>query len=227
MLAGWTEGVGLDETGQQQVRDLSQRLRELPLAAIVSSPLQRCQETAAALADGRDFPVGTDVGLGECRYGAWTGQPIKDLAQDPLWRTVQDHPSAVTFPPSPDFEHESMPQMQARAVAAIRRIDAAVEADHGPHAIWVAVSHGDVIKALLADALGLHLDLFQRIVAAPASLSAVRYTGRRPFVLRSNDTGSPVDDLMPPAHADGPAEAPSGDATPGGTTGAPTVTVAD
>ena len=107
--------------------------------------------------------------------------------------------------------------LQARAVAACRRIDAQVADQHGAHAIWIAVSHGDVVKAVLADALGCHLDSFQRIVAGPASLSVVTYTQRRPFVVRVNDNGASVDDLRPPAD---PAPA-DGDAVPGGVTGAP------
>ena len=100
------------------------------------------------------------------------GPALKDLAKEPLWKTVQTQPSAATFP-----EGESMAAMQARVVAAVRRRDAAVEAEHGPGAVWVAVSHGDIIKSVLADALGMHLDLFQRIHVDPASVSIVRYTG--------------------------------------------------
>lgn len=216
VLAGWTPHIGLDETGERQVRDARKRLEQLPIARIVSSPLQRCQETAAAVSGGSlAIPVETDERLGECRYGAWTGRKISELAKDDLWRTVQDQPSAAVFPPSPDYEHESLAQMSARAVAAVREIDAQVEAEHGASAIWVAVSHGDVIKAVLADALGNHLDEFQRIVVGPASVSAVRYTARRPFVLRINDATGDLGDLHVKPD-------PSGDATPGGETGAST-----
>lgn len=213
VLAGWTSGVGLDETGERQVGEARKRLEQLPIVRIVSSPLQRCQQTAAAVAAGvPDVAVETDERLGECRYGAWTGRKISELVKDDLWRTVQDHPSAAVFPPSAEFAHESLAQMSARAVAAVRDIDAEVEAAHGPKALWVAVSHGDVIKALLADALGSHLDQFQRIVVAPASVSAVRYTERRPFVIRVNDTTGELTDIPEKS-------APSGDATPGGETG--------
>ncbi|KNX39292.1 histidine phosphatase family protein [Luteipulveratus halotolerans] len=214
LLAGWTAGVGLDDTGRKQVESVGARLAELPLARVVSSPLQRCQETAVAVVGSRGLDVVTDDALGECRYGAWTGRPIKDLAQDPLWATVQAQPSAVTFPPSEEYEHESMAQMQTRAVEVVRRVDAQVEAEHGAQAVWVAVSHGDVIKAVLADALGTHLDLFQRISVNPASLSVVRYTSSHPYVLRVNDNSSSVADLLPSK-----AEASSTDATPGGATG--------
>lgn len=216
VLAGWTEGVGLDETGREQVATLAGRLRDVPVARIVSSPLQRCQETAALLAQGRDgVAVESADQLGECRYGGWTGRPIKELAQDPLWKVVQRQPSAATFPPDETYAHESLTQMSSRAVEVVRRIDREVEEAHGTSAVWVAVSHGDVIKALLADALGMHLDSFQRIVVAPASLSVVRYTPHRSFVLRSNDNGASVTDLVP-----APEEAASSDATPGGETGA-------
>ncbi|GGB35642.1 phosphatase [Flexivirga endophytica] len=213
VLAGWSPGVGLDEAGERQVADVHARLQKLPILRVVSSPLQRCQETAAAvIGDSADISVETDDRLGECRYGAWTGRKISELVKDDLWRTVQDHPSAAVFPPSPDFEHESLAQMSARAVAAVRELDAAVEAEHGPKAIWVAVSHGDVIKAVLADALGSHLDQFQRIVVGPASVSAIRYTARRPFVVRINDSTGDLSDIPDKSE-------PTGDATPGGETG--------
>lgn len=214
ILAGWTPGVGLDDVGVQQVEEARKRLEQLPVARIVSSPLQRCQETAAAVIGGAlDIPIETDERLGECRYGGWTGRKITDLAKDELWRTVQDNPSAAVFPPSSDFAHESLAAMSARAIAAVREIDADVEREHGPSGIWVAVSHGDVLKAVLADALGTHLDQFQRIVVGPASVSAVRYTVRRPFVLRINDATGDLSDLLTKPD-------PSGDATPGGETGA-------
>ncbi|ANS77717.1 Phosphoglycerate mutase [Serinicoccus hydrothermalis] len=198
VLAGWSPGLGLDETGAEQARRVGARLAATPLAAVVASPLQRCQETAAAVlaAQPADHPVTrhTEEGLGEARYGAWTGRPLKELADEPLWRAVQDEPSSVTFPADDDFAHESMADMSARAVEAIRSWDERIEAEHGPGAVWAAVSHGDVIKAILADALATRLDDFQRIVVDPASISLVHRTPGRPFVLRTNDTGSdPVD----------------------------------
>ncbi|AXH95198.1 MSMEG_4193 family putative phosphomutase [Ornithinimicrobium avium] len=200
VLAGWTPGTALDETGIEQARRVGSRLRSTGVVAVVSSPLQRCLQTAAevlaALAGTDGAPPAQEVeqDLGEARYGAWTGRPLKELAKEPLWRQVQDAPSAVVFPAHPDHEHEGMAQMQARAVAAVRDWDRRVEERHGPGAVWVAVSHGDVIKAVLADALATPLDEFQRIVVDPASVSIVHRTERRPFVLRTNDTGSePVD----------------------------------
>ena len=110
---------------------------------------------------------------------------------------VQAHPSAAVFP-GPQGEGLAA-DVQARAVAAVREWDARVTAESWPeNAVWLACSHGDVIKALLADALGLHLDLFQRIVVDPCSVSVVRYTETRPFVLRANDTGGDVAALLPP-----------------------------
>jgi probable phosphomutase (TIGR03848 family) len=200
-LAGWTPGIGLDDTGRAQARALAARLAAVPLAALVTSPLQRCQETAAELlavpgpdAAPRPAPV-IDDRLGEARYGDWTGRPLKELAKEPLWRVVQAHPSAVTFP----GEHgESMLAMQLRAVEAVREYDAAVAREHGEEAAWVAVSHGDIIKSLLADALGMHFDAFQRLVVDPCSVSVVRYTPLRPFALRVNDTGGDFSVLVPP-----------------------------
>jgi probable phosphomutase (TIGR03848 family) len=191
VLAGWTPGVQLDETGQAQVRAVGERLAKVPLTAVVSSPLERCRQTAAALVEGRDVPVHTDDRLGEARYGDWTGRAIKDLAKEPLWKVVQQHPSAAVFPGP---EGEGLAQTQARAVAAVRAWNATL----GPDAVWLACSHGDVIKAILADALGLHLDQFQRIVVDPASISVVTYTDTRPFVVRVNDTGGDVSALIPP-----------------------------
>ena len=205
-LAGWTEGVGLDDVGRGQATDLAKRLRSLPIRAVVSSPLQRCVETAQIVADALvDVSVRTDERLGECRYGAWTGGSLKELAKDPLWRTVQDQPSAARFPDGEVFMGESIADMQARGLRAVREINAAVNAEHGPQALWALVSHGDVIKAILADAAGAHLDHFQRIIVGPASLSVVSYTHRRPYLVRLNDGGTDLSALVPP-----PGDAPVG-----------------
>jgi probable phosphomutase (TIGR03848 family) len=195
VLAGWSEGVSLDETGQAQVRALAGRLTPVPLVAVVTSPLQRCRETTQLLLDGgRDVPVHADDRLGEVRYGDWSGQQLKKLAKEPLWKVVQGHPAGATFPGG-----ESMAAMAARAVATVRRWDATVEADHGPRAVWAAVSHGDIIKAVLADALGMHLDMFQRINVDPASVSIVQYTADRPYVLASNTHAGDLSWLVRPA----------------------------
>jgi probable phosphomutase (TIGR03848 family) len=186
-LAGRTRGVHLDDVGRQQADRTSARIAAVALAELVSSPLERCRETARAVASAQataNHPkptIRTDKGLTECDYGEWQGRPLKELARLALWKIVQAQPSAVTFPGG-----ESMTQMQARAVDAVRRRDATVAAEHGDGAVWVAVSHGDVIKSVLADALGMHLDLFQRIQVDPASISVIRYTDARPYVLASN-----------------------------------------
>ena len=224
-LAGWTEGVGLDEAGRRQVADLAGRLRGLPVRAVVSSPLQRCIETAQiVVAALPDVTVQTDDRVGECRYGAWTGGSLKELATRPLWRLVQDQPSAARFPHGEMFAGESIAEMQGRALQAVRDIDARVGAEHGPQALWALVSHGDVIKSILADAAGAHLDHFQRIMVGPASLSVVHYTDRRPFIVRLNDGGADLSCLVPPAsdgHShDGPtSDGFTGDATVGGGAG--------
>ena len=213
VLAGWTPGVQLDEQGAGQVQAVGERLAKVPLAAVVSSPLERCRQTAAAVVAGRDVEVQADDRLGEARYGDWTGRPIKELAKEPLWKVVQQHPSAAVFPGP---EGEGLAQTQARAVAAVRAWNATL----GPDAVWLACSHGDVIKAILADALGLHLDQFQRIVVDPASISVVTYTETRPFVARINDTGGDVSALIPPPRRKRRSKA-SSDAVVGGGAGTP------
>lgn len=191
VLTGWTPGIALDDRGQAQAAALAARLAPLPLAAIVSSPLERCMQTAAAIAAGRDGQqVLAEDRVGECRYGDWTGRPLKKLAAEQLWRVVQAHPSAVRFPGP---EGESMPDMQHRAVAAVRDWNARL----GKDATYLICSHGDVIKAIVADSLGLHLDQLQRIQADPCSLTVIRYTPLRPFLVRMNDRGGGVEDLMP------------------------------
>jgi len=217
VLAGRTPGVELDEAGKEQAERMVERLTGVPLAAVVSSPALRCEQTVAPLLAERGLTAETEPGLAEVDYGSWTGAALKDLAKEPLWRVVQAHPSAAVFP-----EGEGLAGMQARAVAAVRRHDARIAAEHGPRAVWLACSHGDVIKSVLADALASHLDNFQRIVVDPCSISVVQYTETRPFVLRVNELGGDVAGLVPPepdpaASTDG-AE-PTSDAVPGGTTG--------
>jgi probable phosphomutase (TIGR03848 family) len=195
VLAGRLPGVHLDDTGVRQAVAVGERLAGVRLAAVVTSPLERCRETAREITRRQAEPLraASDKHLSECDYGEWQGRPIKELAKDKLWRTVQTQPSAATFPGG-----ESMRAMQDRAVAAMRRHDARVTAEHGEGAVWVAVSHGDLIKAILADALGTHLDLFQRIHVDPASVSVVRYTDTRPFVLGTNTHAGDLSWLTPP-----------------------------
>jgi probable phosphomutase (TIGR03848 family) len=213
VLAGWTPGVQLDDTGEQQVRAVGERLAPVPLAAVVSSPLERCRQTAAAVLPGRDLEPALDDRLGEARYGDWTGRSLKELVKEPLWKVVQQHPSAAVFPGP---EGEGLAQTQARAVAAVREWNARL----GPDAVWLACSHGDVIKAVLADALGLHLDQFQRIVVDPASISVVTYTDTRPFVVRVNDTGGDITALIPPTKKGRRRRKADSDAVVGGGAGA-------
>ena len=179
VLAGRAAGVRLDQLGRDQAALTGARLAAVPLVAVVSSPLERCRQTAQLILDRQGGSLATPIeeGITECDYGQWQGRTLRDLAAEELWSVVQTQPSAVTFPGG-----ESMPARQARSVAAIRRLDAAFEAEHGPGAVWVAVSHGDIIKSVLADALGMHLDLFQRINVGPASVSIVRYGAGRPSV---------------------------------------------
>jgi probable phosphomutase (TIGR03848 family) len=215
VLTGWTPGIALDDRGLAQAAALAARLAPLPLDAIVSSPLERCLQTAAAIAAGRNGQqVIAEDRVGECRYGDWTGRPLKKLAAERLWRVVQAHPSAVRFP-GPDGE--SMPDMQHRAVAAVRDWNARL----GQDATYLICSHGDVIKAIVADSLGLHLDQCQRIQADPCSLTVIRYTPLRPFLIRMNDRGGGVDDLMPrPArHGAGARGTGASDAAVGGGSG--------
>lgn len=211
ILAGRTPGVTLDERGRAQADALAGRLAQLPLAAVVSSPLQRCQETVARLAEARGLEVILDDGFLEVDYGQWTGRELRALSKERLWKVVQSYPSAVVFPGG-----EGLAALQARAVAAVREWDAKLAAEHGPHVLWLACTHGDVVKAVLADALGMHLDGFQRIVVEPGSISAVKYTETRPFVQRVNDPGGDLQSLLPPKRR---RRKPSSDAPVGGATG--------
>ncbi|MFE7468688.1 histidine phosphatase family protein [Streptomyces sp. NPDC057499] len=185
VLAGRTPGVALDERGAAQAAALPGRLAGLPLAAAVSSPLQRCRETLRPLLDARpELELHTEERISECDYGDWSGRKLAELNDDPLMDVVQRHPSAAAFPGG-----ESMRAMQARAVDAVRDWNARVQDTHGEDAAYVMCSHGDIIKALVADALGMHLDLFQRIHADPCSVTVIRYTRLQPFLLRLGDTG--------------------------------------
>src|SRR5499427_5181751 len=194
VLTGRTPGIPLDDRGREQAAALAARLASVPLDAIVTSPLERCRQTADAIAAARNsHPVAVqeDEQLAEVRYGDWTGRPLKRLAKEPLWRVVQAHPSGVRFPGG---DGESMPDVQHRAVGAVREWNARL----GRGATYLICSHGDVIKSLIAESLGMHLNLFQRIQVDPCSLTAIRYTPFRPFLLRMNDTGGTVSGLVRP-----------------------------
>jgi probable phosphomutase (TIGR03848 family) len=191
VLAGRTPGVHLDERGQKQAAAVAERIAAVPLTAIVTSPMERCVETAEAIRVGQPAEPAwhVDDRLIECGYGDWTGRPLKELTKDPLWKVVQSQPSAVRFP-----NGEALADMSARAVTAIRSWDEEL----GEDAVWVACTHGDIIKAIVADALGLHLDQYQRIVPDPCSVSAIRYTATRPYVIRVNDVGGDLAAFAPP-----------------------------
>src|SRR5262249_25150808 len=172
---------------------LAARLAPVSLDAIITSPLERCRQTAetvAAAGEGRPA-VQEDDRVGECHYGDWTGRPLKRLAKGPLWRGVQAEPGAARFPCE---DGESIMDMQHRAVTAIMDWNERL----GAEAVYMICSHGDVIKSIIADSLGMHLDMLQRIQVDPCSLTAIRYTPLRPFVLRMNDTGGGVASLKKP-----------------------------
>lgn len=208
LLAGRAVGVSLDQVGRDQAAQAADRLAPVPLVGVVSSPLERCQQTAQFILDRQtgtpSAPV--DLNLTECDYGQWQGRMLRDLRTEPLWPVVQSQPSTAVFPGG-----ESLAAMQARSVAAIRYHDAAFELEHGPGAVWVAVSHGDIIKSILADALGMHLDMFQRINVGPASISIVHYGPSRPSVFATNTDAGDLSWLSNGLH--------SGDAPVGGGAG--------
>ncbi|MGC4963582.1 MSMEG_4193 family putative phosphomutase [Gordonia sp. DT101] len=225
VLAGRTPGVSLDDKGREQAAALIDRLGVCigEIAAVARSPLDRCAQTVAPLMavlgadDQRDVPELVVDALAEVDYGEWTNKPIKELFSEPLWKTVQQHPSAAVFPGG-----EGLAAVQARAVAAIRDLDRVHGGEDGS-GVWVACSHGDVIKAVIADAMGMHLDSFQRIVVEPASISVIRYGSTRPYVHTVNSTAVLS---VPPPHRekdgprDGSAEVAAGeDAVVGGASG--------
>jgi probable phosphomutase (TIGR03848 family) len=216
-LAGRSEGVDLDERGQEQAAAVVERIGDLPVKSIVRSPLLRCERTVAPLAAALGLEPIVDERLSEVDYGEWTGRKIGELFKEPLWAVVQQHPSAAVFP-----NGEGLAHVQARAVSAVREHDRRLAEAHGGDVLWVACTHGDVIKAIVADALGTHLDSFQRITADPASMSVIRYTAVRPFVMHVNHTGAALTaGLTAKAQAseatgDDPEQ--SGDAVVGGTT---------
>jgi probable phosphomutase (TIGR03848 family) len=184
-LAGRSDGVDLDDKGREQAQGVVERIGELPIKAIVRSPLLRCERTVEPLAAALGLQPVVEERLSEVDYGQWTGRKIEELFKEPLWAVVQQQPSAAVFP-----DGEGLARVQARAVEAVREHDRRLAAEHETDVLWVACTHGDVIKAVLADALGTHLDGFQRITADPASMSVIRYTTLRPFVMHVNHTGA-------------------------------------
>ncbi len=179
-LAGWIPGVHLNGVGHIQAEEAAKRLAELPIKAVYSSPVTRCKETAVYIAAKHKLPIIEVEGIGEVRYGEWEGKKIKKLAKDPRWFTVQFFPSRMQFPGG-----ETLREVQARAVNSLEEL----AAQHKEETI-VVVSHADVIKLVLANYLGVHMDLFQRIAVAPASVSMLALMPNGMVrVLRVNDTG--------------------------------------
>jgi probable phosphomutase (TIGR03848 family) len=215
VLAGRADGVDLDDKGRGQADALVSRIGSLPIRALVTSPLLRCRRTLEPLAAAVGLEPILDERLSEVDYGQWTGRKIGELVKEPLWAVVQAQPSAAVFPGG-----EGLANVQARAVAAVREQDRQLAEQHGGDALWLACTHGDVIKAVIADALGAHLDTFQRISADPASMSVIRYTPLRPFVIHVNHTGTDLTSGLAakPADTDGAEEVPSGDGVVGGST---------
>lgn len=182
ILAGRTKGVHLDDVGIESTTALQKRFATLNLVHVASSPLERTKQTAKIV-----FPNHESVehhGLIECDYGDWTGRKLSELKDEPLWKTVTKEPHKVVFP-----NGESMQGMYDRAIAAIFEIDQNLSKEHGAEFIWAAVSHGDIIKAIIANALGLELAKFQKIYVEPASVSVIRISDGDTSVLKVNDSG--------------------------------------
>jgi probable phosphomutase (TIGR03848 family) len=181
-LAGWTPGVHLNDDGRKQAEALGERLSTEKITAIYSSPLERTMETAEAIAKHHpDLTVQQESGIGEVRYGKWEGKKIKKLAKKKKWQIVQHVPSRMTFP-----KGESMRGTQMRAVDTIENLYAQYKDDE--NAVIVLVFHADLIKMVVAHYLGVHLDLFQRIVISPASITRLLLDDGRPFLATVNDT---------------------------------------
>jgi probable phosphomutase (TIGR03848 family) len=211
VLAGTAGGTLLDDTGIAQASAIGTGLGLLKPNAIISSPLERTMQTASLIAEGLQqadslaYSIVQEPKLIECNYGDWTGKQLSDLTKEELWRAVQDHPSSVTFPGQ---SGESLAAMQSRAVTAIRHWNDVL----GPEALYIAVSHGDVIKSIIADALGTHLDHFQRIMIDPGSVSVIRYSSMRPFVLTTNSDASRIERFVS-ASQENSSDAPVGGGT--------------
>ena len=211
VLAGTAVGTLLDDIGIAQASAIGAGLGSLKPSAIISSPLERTMQTASLIAeslvqpDSQAYSIVQEQKLIECNYGDWTGQQLSDLSKEQLWRAVQDHPSSVTFPGQ---SGESLAAMQSRAVSAIRHWNDVL----GPEALYIAVSHGDVIKSIIADAMGTHLDHFQRIMIDPGSVSAIRYSSMRPFVLTTNSDASRIERFIS-ASLENSSDAPVGGGT--------------
>lgn len=179
LLPGRTPGLHLSDTGREQAARVAQRLTELPVTALYSSPLERTRETAQATADATGLPVIEDHGLLELEVGDWTGQKLSDLSRTPEWRSVQHEPASFTFPSGESFQ-----DMLDRMIDALARIRTA-----HPGGTVVCFSHADPIRAVVAHEMGTPLNKFQRLSVGPCSVSAVAYPeGHDPVVLTVNST---------------------------------------
>ncbi|GGH91788.1 MSMEG_4193 family putative phosphomutase [Arthrobacter liuii] len=188
VLPGRAPGLHLSERGRAQADAVAERLWDLPVEAIYSSPLERARETAEPTAIRTGTAVAVEAGLLECDFGDWTGAALAGLTGLPEWQTVQHNPSVFRFPNGEGFS-----AMQARMVGTLDTLRAA-----HPGGVVVCFSHADPIKAAVAHALGTHLDLFQRIMISPASVSAISYAdGKAPAVLMVNSTSEPLARLRP------------------------------
>lgn len=177
-LAGWTPGVHLNDEGKAQAEALGKRLADTPIQHLYSSPLERTMETAEAIRQHHPhLQIQAKEGIGEVRYGDWEGMEIAKLSMRKMWHVVQEYPSRASFP-----NGETMRGVQERAVNAIEELAAA-----HPRELVVVVSHADLIKMIVAHFLGMHLDAFQRIVIAPASISTLMLGYGRPYVGTMND----------------------------------------
>jgi probable phosphomutase (TIGR03848 family) len=179
-LAGWTPDVHLNDEGHAQAKALVQRLAEVPLVAIYSSPLERALETAQPLANARGLEVKVRPALGETRYGDWTGRTLKDLKEEALWPVVQVYPTGVRFPGG-----ESIPEVQGRLVAELDGIR-----DAHPGETVAVFCHSDPIKLAVATYAGVPTDLFQRLTISPASVTAFTFTQYGPRLICLNHTES-------------------------------------
>lgn len=185
VLPGRAKGLHLGDEGIAQAERAAARIGELNIAAVYASPMERTQDTAAPIAKATKLRIRTRAGLNECDFGEWTGKKLSDLRKKPEWATVQKYPSGFRFPGG-----ESFAEMQARITGTINDL----AAEH-PGETIVAVSHADCIKAAVAQAMGTHLDLFQRIVVSPCSISVIMITAGGPVVLAVNSTGDNLKEL--------------------------------
>jgi len=187
LLSGRAPGIDLSDKGREQAKALGERLAKLPVAIVYASPIERTTQTAAAVAEHHGLEVQALPGVIEADYGEWTGGKLSDLAKTDLWKTVQRAPSRARFP-----NGESMAEMQSRMVTALEEV-----VTRHPGELVVVVSHADPIKAAIAHYTGVHLDLFQRIVVSPASVTVFELSAHGAAMVKCNDTGS-LDELLPP-----------------------------